>query len=118
MLEETNRVAVDPIAGADLEAARVFRIGSEVRANETAAAIVNQKVSDRMNDRPEEFRSEFLRRLKSATQDDMGRLARQYVVRDEPWVLLVLGNPDEFGVPLDSLGVGPVRELEPITFGE
>ncbi len=118
MLEETQRVAVEPIAGADLEAARVFRIGTEVRASETAAAIVAQKVSDRMNDRPEGFRAELLQRLKSATEEDMGRLARQYVVRDEPWVLLVLGNPDGFGAPLDSLGLGPVRELEPITFGE
>lgn len=118
MLEETERSAVDPIAGSDLEAARVFRIGGEVRANETAASIVRQKVSDRMKDRPDDFRANLLAGLKSTTEEDMLRLAQDYVVRNDPWVLLVLGDPEEFGAPLDSLGLGPVHEIEPVVFGE
>jgi zinc protease len=118
MLEETARVAVEPIEGQDLEAARVFMIGGEVRANETAAAIMQQKVGDRLQDRPENYRTDLLQRLKTATREDMQRLAREYVVRDDPWVLLVLGNPEDFATPLDSLGLGPVRELAPVVFGE
>ena len=31
---------------------------------------------------------------------------------------IVLGNPEAFDRPLDSLGLGPVTVLEPHTFGE
>jgi hypothetical protein len=40
------------------------------------------------------------------------------VTREDPWVVLVLGDPDTFGESLESLGLGAVRELSPVTFGE
>jgi zinc protease len=118
MLEECRRVGNDPISGTDLEGARAFEIGIEVRAQEDAASIVRTRVGDRLRGRPDDFRERHLERLQTAGEADLARLAERYVAVDEPWVVLVLGDPDGFGTPLDSLGLGPVRELTPVRFGE
>ena len=33
-------------------------------------------------------------------------------------VVVVVGDPGKFEAPLDSLGLGPVVQLEPHTFGQ
>jgi zinc protease len=118
MFEECDRLATDPIAGPDLEAARVFMIGREVQGSATAASIVYRKVRDLLRGRPDDYREQYLQSLKSASAEDIDRLARRHVTVDDPWVVLVLGDPSTFGAPLDSLGLGPVREVEPVVFGE
>jgi zinc protease len=118
MLEECKRVGADPIRGNDLEAARIFQLGMEVRSQETAAAIVSTKVNDLLRGRADDFHERYLERLKTAGETEVARLAERYVTIDEPWVVLVVGDPAQFGLPLDSLGLGPVRELTPVVFGE
>jgi len=118
MFEECRRLEQDPIAGDGLEAARTYFIGSEVRASETAAAIVATKVADALRGRPDDFRERLLERYQQTTSEDVDRLARAHVTVPDPWIVLVLGNPDAFVTPLDSLGLGPATEVPPVVFGE
>lgn len=118
MLGECRRLKSDPIAGTELEASRLFQIGGEVRSNETAAAIVRTKVSDALRGRPDNYRETIFEKYKTTSSEEVDRLARTYVATEDPWVVLVLGNPEEFGMPLDSLGFGAAKELEAVVFGE
>ena len=118
VLGEYERLGREPVDRGDLAGARSFMIGNEVRASETAAGIVATRVGDLLRGRKADFRERYFETLKSATAEDVAQVARRYVLRDEPWVVFVLGDPEQFGVPLDSLGLGPVREVEPIVFGE
>lgn len=118
MLGEIAGLAVHPVTSEELEAARILQVGGEIQDSETAAAIVQRRVESRLRDRPEDFYEQLLRRLREATAEDLARVGASYVTREDPWIVLVLGNPDTFGEPLESLGLGPVLELEPVVFGE
>lgn len=118
MFEEIAALPTRPVTSEELEAARILQVGGEIQESETAAAIVQRRVESRLRDRPEDFYEQLLRRLREATTEDLARVGASYVTRDDPWVVLVLGNPDTFGEPLESLGLGPVQELQPIVFGE
>jgi zinc protease len=118
MREETQASTGRPFTKEELESARVFRVGIEMKSNETPAALVAGKVGDIMRGRPEEFRERHLQRLLAATGEDLQRAAERYAVPADSMVVLVLGDPAQFGLPLDSLGMGPVKELVPVKFGE
>ncbi len=117
ILEETKRMGADPASGPELESAKVPVIGAEVRTGETPAALVQRTVGDILLGRPADYRPQYLKRLQAATAEDLTRLAHQHLAADD-WVILVLGNPEQFGESLESLGRGPARELEPVKFGE
>jgi len=118
MLGEIADLPARPVTSEELEAARILQVGGEIQSSETAAAIVQRRVESLLRDRPEDFYEQLLRRLREATPEDLARVGTTYVTREDPWIVLVLGNPDTFGEPLESLGLGPVRELEPVVFGE
>lgn len=118
MREETQALPTRPFTRAELESSRIFHVGSELQSNETPAALVAGKVSDVMRGRPEDFRERFLQRLLTTTAEDVQRAAQRYALPADSMVVLVLGDPAQFGAPLDSLGMGPVRELAPVKFGE
>jgi zinc protease len=117
VLEETKRMAIDPATTAEMQSAKVSVIGTEIQTGETPAALVQRTVGDILLGRPKDFRPVYLERVQAAASGDLSRLTNQYLAGSD-WVILVLGNPDQFGGSLESLGLGPVRELAAVKFGE
>jgi predicted Zn-dependent peptidase len=118
MLEETQGIETRPFTKEELESSRVFQVGGEISSSETSAALISRKVGAVMRGRPDDFHERHLQRLLEATQEDLQRAAERYVIPADSMVVFVLGDPAKFGEPLDSLGLGPVRELAPVKFGE
>jgi zinc protease len=116
--EELARLKKEPLTQDELETARIFMIGGEVRSMATPSSVVWQQVENALRGRPRDYGVQRLNRLREAGTADMARLGQKYMAADQPKVVLVLGNPADFDVPLDSLGLGPVTELTPIVFGE
>ena len=117
ILEETKRMEKDPATTTELESAKASVIGAEIQTGETPAALVQRTVGDILQGRSADFRLRYVERVQAASSADLSRLTKQYLTGSD-WVILVLGNPDQFGGSLESLGLGPVRELAPVKFGE
>lgn len=117
ILEETKRMEKDPATATELQSAKVSVIGSEIQTGETPAALVQRTVGDILQGRPADFRPRYVERVQAASSGDLARLTKQYLTGND-WVILVLGNPDQFGGSLESLGLGPLHELAPVKFGE
>jgi predicted Zn-dependent peptidase len=117
VIEETKRMEKDPATTTELQSAKVSVIGSEIQSGETPAALVQRTVGDILLGRPADFRPRYIERVQGASSGDLARLTKQYLTGTD-WVILVLGNPEQFGGSLEDLGLGPVRELAPVKFGE
>ncbi len=118
MSEEVDRVHTEPLSEEEMETSRAFIIGTYINASETARSVVSRKLDTIIRNRPSDYLDAHLERLKTATLDDMAEIADKYVSLEDSVVVLVIGNPDAFQTPLDSLGFGPVTELEPVVIGE
>jgi zinc protease len=118
LLEETRGLKTKPIVSREMESARIFRIGGHLAASETPAALVSRRIDALVMGKPEDYQDQLLRRLRTVTAADLERVADRYVTRSDSLVVLILGKPEEFDAPLDSLGLGPARELKPVVFGE
>ena len=72
---------------------------------------------DRVAGRPADRRERYIEGIQGATLEEIAAAARYLPERDFLTVLIV-GDPDGFDAPLDSLGFGPPVILEPILYGE
>lgn len=116
MLAETDSVKARPLSDAEVETSRTFQIGNVVRSIETPADVVRGKVDQVVDGEPAQ--EQYLNGLRTSTGADLRRLTLETIVPRDSLVVLVLGNPKSFDAPLDSLGLGPVKELQPVSFGE
>ncbi len=118
VLEEARGGGTDPLSDEEIETSRNFLIGDVIQRNERARDIVSQSLHDLVNDRPADHLERYFETLKRADREGIQRCGRDYNHLADSLVVLVLGDPSKFETPLESLGLGPVRELEPIRFGE
>ena len=118
ILEEQTRLMSDPLSDTEVETARTFEMGIEVQNCATPSAVIRRTVDDAIHERPPGYRAKLFQGLKDATAGQIAELAHKYMDPAEPRVILILGNPEKFEPPLDSLGLGPVQELKPVVFGE
>jgi len=115
---EVTGLAADPLSEFEVETAKNFFVNSMVSNNERVSNIVSSKLDDLIHGRPEDFQLSYFNGLKNANAEAVNRCGREYADFNDSLVVLVLGNPEQFDLPLDSLGLGPVMELEPVSFGE
>jgi len=118
VIEETRRLGDDPLTDEEIEGARMFLIGSEVSEDERARDLVRRATRNRVEGKPEDYRDWHIRGLMESTPEEVNRMAREYMVSTDSLVILVVGDPERFGEPLDSLGFGEATRLEPVSFGE
>jgi zinc protease len=118
MLDEMGGLKEKPITPEELETSRTFRTGTVVRSFETPGAIASDAAYNVAMGRPADFEGRYLDGLKSATVEDVKALSSRYITPRDSLIVFVLGNPRDFDMPLDSLGLGPVRTLDPVRFGE
>ncbi len=117
MLDELNQLPKKQFTSQELETARTFQVGRQVRQSETPAGIMDQQVTNQLLGRPDDWDLRVLHRLQNTDLTDMSRLAGQYLKNDS-LVVLVLGKEASLGSALDSLGLGPATELKPVEFGK
>jgi len=115
--EEVERVTEDPLTPEEVEAARIFMLGIEIRGSETSRDMVSKILDAVCLDRPPGYLDTNLEGLKSASVGDLQTAAMQYLSTDS-LVVLVVGRPEAFVDSLKALGWGEPVELEPILFGE
>jgi len=118
VLEEASLGGGDPLSEKEVETARNFLVGQVVKKNERPSSIVSQIMSDLISDRPEDHFESYFEDLLSVDAEQVRRCGIDYNHLSDSLVVLVLGDPGQFTLPLDSLGLGPVKELKPIRFGE
>lgn len=118
VLEEVDPDGSKPLSDTEVETARNFLVGQVIQRNERPSSIVSQIMSDLINDRPEDHYESYFDHLLGAESKRVRRCGRDYNHMNDSLVVLVLGDPDKFSMPLDSLGLGPAQELEHIRFGE
>jgi zinc protease len=116
--EEVARCETEPLTAAEVEAAKAFFIGQAIKQNELASSLVNQKLNDLINGRPADHFDRYFAALGAADSVSVNRCAREFSHMNDSLVVVVVGDPDKFEAPLDSLGLGPVVQLEPHTFGQ
>jgi zinc protease len=118
ILDEAARLGKEPLAEEELEPARVFQIGMEIRDQETPRAIVGETIDAIIRGLPEDYGDWKLRGLKNTNAAAVADLAERFVRFDDSTVVFVLGDPETFAGALDSLASRRIVELPPVRFGE
>ncbi len=77
---------------------------------QSAARIVSRRLGLRAAGLPDEWLTSYLDGIRAVTAEDIRALYERYL-RPGEWVILIVGNPDDFGGSLEALG--PVTILDP-----
>jgi predicted Zn-dependent peptidase len=80
------------------------------------AQIVSRQMFYWAQDLPEDWLERYLRGIQEVRPEGVRRVFRRYVDPDE-MVILILGNPDDFDLPLETLGEVQIWEVDAVTAG-
>jgi len=116
--EEVAGLDERPLTQDELDAARTFILGSQIRRMETARDVVSKMLDDIVLGRPDGYTANLIAGLQSSTVERTASAALRYVGFGDTPVLLVVGDPEGGVEALESLGLGPVTVLEPVEFGQ
>ena len=89
MLHQLNRLREEPVAAAELEAAKSFLTGSFPLTIETAGQIAGQVAQTRLLGLPIEDLTHYRERIASVTAADVQRVAQTYVRPDQASIVIV-----------------------------
>jgi predicted Zn-dependent peptidase len=115
-LTELTRVRDEPVADAELTAARDFLVGVFPLRFETPGPIVGALSGLVIHDLPDDELARYRERMESVTIDDVHAAAQRNVHPDELQIVLV-GDYDAFASELSAAEIGEVvveRDEEPI----
>lgn len=118
LLDELQRVREEPLDDGELETSRAFRVGLVISRSEVPRRLIRSRLVDLVEGRPDGFLADHLRRLQRCDTDDLERFAESRLLPPEEMVVLVLGDSAKVRGPLEELGLGPVRTLQAVRFGE
>ncbi|MEZ4388023.1 MAG: insulinase family protein [Candidatus Krumholzibacteriia bacterium] len=116
--DELARVHAEPLDANELGAARTFLTGSLISRLETAGDIIRMTLRDIATGMPPGYSQGLVARYEAVTVEDLASGARAWMDFGPDPVVLVVGQPANGLADLEALGLGPVRVLEPIRFGE
>lgn len=115
--EEVAGLAERPLGDAELETARTFILGTQIRMMETGRDVVSKALDAIVLGRPAGYTADLIAGLQACTVESMAEAAARYVGFGDTPVLLVVGDPEGGVASLEALGLGPVTVLEPVEFG-
>ncbi len=116
--EDALHVQSEPLTTGEVETAKAFFIGRAIQQNERASSLVDQKLDDLINGRPADHFDRYFAALGAADSVSVNYCSTEFSHMNDSLVVVVVGDPAKFEAPLDSLGLGPVIELEPYVFGQ
>lgn len=108
--EEVARMQKDKVSEEELEGAKETVLNGFVFQFDTPSKVINRLLLYTYYDYPKDFIFQFQRAVKALTRDDIQRVAQKYLDVSK-FVTLAVGNPKDFGQPLDKLG-SPVTPVD------
>jgi zinc protease len=107
--EEIDRLYKEPATAAELQRAKDTILNSFVFNFDTKEEVLRAKMTYEFYGYPLDFLERFRGGIEKVTAQDVDRVARKYVHKDQV-ALLVVGKPSDFDKPLSTFG--PVSELD------
>ncbi len=108
--EEIERIRTAPVAADELQTAKDSVLNGFVFNFDTKAKTLNRMLRYEYYGYPRDFIFQYQKAIAAVTAADVLRVAKQHLAPENLTVVAV-GNPDEFGQPLASLGL-PVEPID------
>jgi zinc protease len=108
--EEVDRIRTTEVTEAELRTAKDTALNSLVFAFDTKAKTLGRLLTYEYYGYPKDFLQQYQKALAAVTRADVLRVAKEHL---DParFTLVTVGNPKEFGQPLDTLG-SPVTTID------
>jgi len=108
--EEVDRIRTTEVTEAELRTAKDTVLNSLVFAFDTKAKTLGRILTYEYYGYPKDFLQQYQKGLAAVTRADVLRVAREHI---DParFTLVTVGNPQDFGQPLDTLG-SPVTSID------
>ncbi len=116
--EEVDRIRKELVTEEELESAKETVLNSFVFALDTPSKVINRLLVYTYFGYPKDFIFQYQAAVKALTREDILRVAKQYIDPSK-FITLAVGNPKEFGEPLEKLGtkVSPIDLTIPMPAG-
>ena len=107
--QEMDDLTKRPVTERELKRAKDALLNSFVFLIDTRAKVLSERMRYEFYGYPPDFIERYRRGVEAVTLADVARVAKQYIHKDK-LAVLVVGNPAEFGQPLEKLG--PVQKID------
>jgi predicted Zn-dependent peptidase len=111
MVDVIKSMQTEPPTEAELALGKDSYLNSFVFNFDTRSEVVNRMMQYDFYGLPEDFLQKVKERVEDLTADDIIAAAQKHLHPDS-LVFLVVGKTDDYDIPLDSLGLGPVEEID------
>ncbi len=101
--QEVDRIKRELVTADELEGAKQTVLNGFVFAFDTPAKTISRLARYYYFNYPSDFIFQYQKAIQAVTREDVLRVARKYIDPSK-FVVLAVGNPKEFGTPLDKLG--------------
>ncbi len=108
--EEVQKIRTAEVTDDELKTAKDTALNSLVFAFDTKAKTLGRLLTYEYYGYPKDFIQQYQKALAAVTKADVLRVAKQHL-HPENFTIVAVGNPQEFGKPLDSLGK-PVKAID------
>jgi predicted Zn-dependent peptidase len=108
--EEIEKIRTSPVTAEELESAKQTVANSFVFNFDTPSKTLNRILRYDYYGYPRDFIDRYQRAIQAVTREDVLRVARQYL-RPKEFTIVAVGNPQQFGTPLATLGL-PVASID------
>jgi zinc protease len=107
---EVRKIRTEPVTAEELQSAKDTVLNGFVFAFDTPAKTLNRLVRYRYYGYPDDFIFQYQKAVEKVTAEDVLRVAKQYI-DPAKFVIVVTGNPKDFGTPLGALEL-PVENID------
>ena len=108
--EEVERIRTSEVTEAELRTAKDTALNGLVFAFDTKAKTLGRILTYEYYGYPKDFLQQYQKALAAVTRADVLRVAKEHLDPSK-FVLITVGNPQDFGTPLDALG-SPVKPID------
>ncbi|MCD6250010.1 MAG: insulinase family protein [candidate division Zixibacteria bacterium] len=111
MIDVIKSMQTEPPTKSELAQGKDSYLNSFVFNFDTRSEIVNRMMQYDFYGVPEDFLQKIKERVEELKAEDIIAAAQKYLHPDS-LVFFVVGKTDDYDIPLDSLGLGPVEEID------
>ena len=108
--EEVDRIRTSEVTEEELKIAKDTALNSLVFAYDTRAKTLRRMLTYAYYGSPPDFIQQYQKALEAVTRADVLRVAKEHL-NPAAFTTVAVGNPDDFGHPLDTLGA-PVNMID------
>ena len=108
--EEVDRIRTSEVTEEELKTAKDTALNSLVFAFDTKAKTLGRMLTYEYYGYPSDFIQQYQKAIEAVTRADVLRVAKEHL-NPADFTIVAVGNPDDFGQPLASLGA-PVHTID------